>query len=379
MSAVQQLAETIPIAQACQVFDLSRATYYRAISPAPPSTRDYPEPSNKLSAEQRQQVLDLLVHLDYVDKTPYALYYTLLDQGIYLCSVRTMYRLLNEQGWSQQRRDVLQNPDHKRPQLVASGPNQVWSWDISNLKGPVKGLFFKLYVVIDIYSRAVVGWTVSGTESGELARILVEQSCRRHGIQRSQLTLHSDRGAAMVSTPLRELLGKLDVEHSFARPYTPNDNPFSEAHFRTIKDHPSFPDSFGSLDDVIIFCRSFFEWYNTSHYHSGIGFLPPAVVHAGQQGVWLARRQRTLDEAYARHPERFSAPPRPPQPPEEVWINPPRSTDNTASSVLSSASEGAAGGGRGPSRKAGPLETPQPPNDVEESTASRHDASLNNL
>lgn len=376
MSAVQQLAQTLPVAHACQVFDLSRATYYRAISPTSPSTRDYPEPHNKLSAEQRQQVLDLLVHPDYVDKTPYEVYFTLLDQGTYLCSVRTMYRLLNEQGWSRQRRDMLRHPDHKRPQLVATGPNQVWSWDISNIKGPVKGFFFKLYVIIDIYSRAVVGWTVSGTESGETARILVEQSCQRHGIRSHQLVLHSDRGAAMVSTPLRDLLGKLDVQHSFARPYTPNDNAFSESHFRTLKDHPSFPDSFGSLDDAVAFCRAFFEWYNSSHYHSGIGFLPPAVVHTGQQGAWLARRQRTLDEAYARHPERFSAPPRPPQLPEEVWINPPHEARITTSTVFSSASEGAEGGGREPSLKAGSLENPKLPNVSEENTTRLHNVSL---
>ena len=341
MSAVQQLAALVPVAQACQALELSRATYYRAITPREPKPPNYPAPQNKLSAAQRQQVLDLLVHPDYVDKTPYEIYYTLLDEGTYLCSVRTMYRLLNEQGWSRQRRDQLRHPDHKRPQLVATGPNQVWSWDISNLKGPVNGLFFKLYVILDIYSRAVVGWTVSGTESGETARHLVEQCCERHGISRHQLVLHSDRGAAMVSGPLRDLLGKLDVQHSFARPYTPNDNPYSESHFRTLKDHPTFPDSFGSLDDAVAFCRVFFPWYNRHHYHSGIGFLPPAVVHAGQQGAWLARRQRTLDEAYARHPERFSAPPRPPQPPAEVWINPPRQDKQTASPGRSSPSEGA--------------------------------------
>jgi putative transposase len=249
VNAVREIAELVPVAQACQIFELSRATYYRAIQPKAPTTPSYPEPQNKLSASQRQQVLDLLVHPDYVDKTPYEVYYALLDQGTYLCSVRTMYRLLNEQGWLRQRREILRRPPYQRPQLVARGPNQVWSWDISNLKGPVKGLFYKLYVVLDIYSRAVVGWTVSGTESGDLARHLVEQSCERHGIERRQLVLHSDRGAAMVSAPLRELLDKLDVQHSFARPYTPNDNPYSESHFRTLKDHPSFPECFGSIDD----------------------------------------------------------------------------------------------------------------------------------
>ncbi|MFT5682667.1 MAG: putative transposase [Myxococcota bacterium] len=260
-----------------------------------------------------------------------------------------MYRLLNEQGWSKQRRELLRRPPCQRPQLVARGPNEVWSWDISNIKGPAKGLFFKLYVVLDLFSRAVVGWCVSGTESGALARDLVEQSCNRHGIDPNQLTLHSDRGAAMVSTPLRDLLEKLDVHHSFARPYTPNDNPYSEAHFRTLKDHPSFPESFGSLEDSVRFFRVFFNWYNHQHYHSGIAFLPPAVVHTGQQDSWLAQRQRTLDVAYAAHPERFSSSPRPPPLPDEVWINPPPESDaTTTTSVLFSACEGAGGGGRGP-------------------------------
>jgi putative transposase len=372
VNGVRALTATVPITQACEVFGISRASYYRAIQPTASRPSRYPSPSNKLSASQRQQILDLLVHPDYVDQTPYELYYTLLDKGIYLCSVRTMYRLLNEQGWLKQRRDVLRHPPSHRPQLVAQGPNEVWSWDISNLKGPVKGMFFKLYVVIDIFSRAVVGWTVSGTESGALARDLVEQSCARHGIPRSQLTLHSDRGAAMVSAPLRDLLDKLDVRHSFARPYTPNDNPFSESHFRTLKDHPSFPDCFGSIDDAVRFCRKFFAWYNHHHYHSGIAFLPPVVVHTGQQAVWLARRQHTLDEAYRAHPERFSTPPRPPQLPEEVWINPPLEPNLATAAVRSDASEEAAGGGGGPSPKAGPPEMTMSPNETVERTPTRH-------
>lgn len=375
MSAVQEIAEVLPIIRACQLFEIHRATYYRAITPSSSTARAYPEPSNKLTATQRQQVLDLLVHPDYADKTPYAVYFHLLDQGTYLCSVRTMYRLLNEQGWVRERREFLRRPPYQRPQLVARGPNEVWSWDISNLKGPIKGLFFKLYVVIDIFSRAVVGWCISGTESGDLARELIEQSCRRHGISRQQLTLHSDRGAAMVSAPLRDLLDKLDVHHSFARPYTPNDNPYSEAHFRTLKDHPAFPECFGSIEDAVVFCRRFFAWYNAHHYHSAIAFLPPAVVHTGQQAVWLARRQQTLDDAYRAHPERFSTPPTPPQLPEEVWINPPHDRDALVSSVLFSASEGASCVFRGPSLKAGPLKTQPPSNESESSAPTRHNPS----
>ncbi len=379
MSAVRDITDLVPVRQACHIFGISHATYYRALKPQQSTASRYPQPANKLTPQQRQQILDLLVDPDHVDKTPYALYYHLLDQGTYLCSVRTMYRLLNEQGWQKQRRDLLRRPPALRPQLVARGPNQVWSWDISNLKGPAKGLFFKLYVVIDLFSRAVVGWCISGTESGEQARDLVEQSCLRHGIDPDQLTLHSDRGAAMVSAPLRELLEKLDVHHSFARPYTPNDNPYSEAHFRTVKDHPSFPESFGSVEDAVRFFRVFFEWYNHRHYHSGIAFLPPAVVHTGQQGPWLLRRQRTLDAAYAAHPERFSSPPCPPQLPEEVWINPPPESESAAPSVLFSACEGAAGAGRGPSQKAGPLETTATPSRSEESTPPCHDSHDSNI
>jgi len=251
------------------------------------------------------------------------IYYKLLDQGRYLCSIRTMYRILEAEGELVERRAVRRLPAYQRPELVACGPNEVWSWDITFLKGPHPGERYRLYVILDIYSRYVVGWTLSRSECSALAAHLIEASCQKQGIAASQLQLHSDRGPSMTSKTVAEMLSHLGVERSLNRPYCSNDNPFSEAQFRTLKYCPTFPARFGSLEDARAFCRRFFQWYNHEHYHSGIAWLPPAVVHSGGGEAALAQRADALRLAWEANPERFHRLPTPGSLPETVWINRP--------------------------------------------------------
>ena len=256
---------------------------------------------------------------------PRQMYAVLLDEGRYLCSVSTMYRLLRRDDLVCQRR---QRPpgNFVRPELLATAPNQVWSWDITKLKGPVKWSYHYLYVVMDVFSRYVVGWMVAERECQQLARQLVDEACMRHGIKRDQLTLHADRGPAMTSRSLAELLTDLGVTKSHSRPHVSNDNPFSESHFKTLKYHPDFPERFGCVQDARQYCGSFFSWYNDDHHHSGLAWLTPEMVHFHRAQAVLLQRQATLDAAYARHPLRFNRPPVVAQLPKEVWINAPQKT-----------------------------------------------------
>ncbi len=251
------------------------------------------------------------------------IYFFLLDEGRYLCSIRTMYRILEAAGELKERRAVRRHPVYKRPELLACGPNEVWSWDITFLKGPVPGERYRLYVILDIYSRFVVGWTLSGTESADQAAHLIQESAHRQGIVAAQLKLHSDRGPSMTSKTVADLLSSLGVERSLNRPYCSNDNPYSESQFRTLKYRPSFPERFGSFEDARAFCQRFFRWYNEEHYHSGIAWLPPSVVHSGQGEAVLARRCEALEAGWRAHPERFSRRPHAGRLPDAVWINPP--------------------------------------------------------
>jgi putative transposase len=249
---------------------------------------------------------------------------TLLDENVYLCSWRTMYRLLKKNEQIRERRKIRRHPKYVRPELGASSPNQVWTWDITYLKGPVRGAFYYLYVVMDLYSRLVVGWLLAESECAELARRLLEQSYRKHGVQPGKLTIHADRGAPMKSKSVAQLLSDLDVRRSHSRPRVSNDNPFSEAGFKTLKYSPDFPARFGSLSEAEIFCREYFVWYNEEHYHSGIALLTPSQVHYGEAEAVLARRQATLDAAFSESPGRFGN--RRPQVgclPGTVWINGP--------------------------------------------------------
>ena len=329
MDAIEQAAPALDIVSACQLLGISRASFYRrrerrrrAGPPCPPPRR--PAPPRTLGEPERRQVLDLL-HADrFVDSAPLQVYATLLDEGTYLCSVRTMYRLLAAHDEVRERRCQRRHPAYAKPELLATGPGQVWSWDITKLKGPVKGTWYCLYVILDIYSRAVVGWTVAHRESAALAERLIRLTVRKHAIARHTLTLHADRGAAMKSKAVIELLADLGVSRSHSRPQQSNDNPFSEAQFKTLKYHRDFPERFGSIQDARSFCRTFFTWYNTAHHHSGLALMTPHQVHTGQADVLRQARQRVLDAAHQRHPERFvRLPPQAPRLPEAVWINPP--------------------------------------------------------
>jgi putative transposase len=272
-----------------------------------------------------------VLHEDrFIDRSPWAIYAALLDEGIYLCSVRTMYRVLKEQGEVRERRNQLSHPVYSKPELLATGPNRVWSWDITKLKGPVKWAYYYLYVILDIFSRYVVGWMVGSRESSSLAQKLIEQSCEKQSIVPSQLTIHSDRGSSMSSKPVALLLADLGVTKSHSRPHVSNDNPYSEAQFKTLKYRPDFPERFGSLEDTRSFAQRFFSWYNTEHYHSGIGYLTPAQAHFGFSHQIVKEREAVLIKAYQRYPDRFKqGMPKPLPLPETAWINkpPPKSEE----------------------------------------------------
>jgi len=266
-----------------------------------------------------------LLHSDrFVDSSPAQVFATLLDEGRYLASERTMYRLLSANGEVRERRDQLTHPAYKRPELLAEQPNELWSWDISKLKGPATWSCFHLYVILDVFSRYCVGWTVAHRENAPIATALIAQAACQQQIKRGQLTVHADRGSAMRSKPVAFLLADLGVSKTHSRPYTSTDNPYSEAQFKTLKYRPEFPHRFENIESARAFCRPFFRWYNHSHRHSGIGLMTPAAVHHGQALALHAERQRVLNAAYAATPERFvHRPPRPPALPTAAWINKP--------------------------------------------------------
>ena len=322
MIAVNDAAAGMGVAPACQALGLSRATLYRGRRPAR-GARPRPVPPRALAPVERQGVLDLL-HTRFVDQAPAQVHATLLDEGTYLCSPRTMYRLLDAAHEIKERRDQVRRPHYAAPELLATRPNEVWSWDITKLLGPAKWTYFYLYVILDIFSRYVVGWMLAPHESAALAERLIAETCTKHGIPPGQLTLHADRGGSMRSKPVALLLADLGVTKTHSRPHVSNDNPFSEAQFKTLKYHPQFPERFGSLEDGRAFGQDFFRWYNHEHRHSGLGFLPPAAVHFGQAAIVREHRQRVLTAAYAAHPERFvKGRPQPADLPQAVWINPP--------------------------------------------------------
>ncbi len=328
MNAVDQLAPTVGIASACEALGVARASFYRQPVFGPMPLQIRPTPARALSAEERETVRDVLHSTRFQDCAPAAIQATLLDQGQYLCSTRTMYRVLNEDGASRERRDQLTHPAYQKPELLATTPNQLWSWDITKLRGPVKWTYFYLYVILDVFSRYVVGWMIAPREAAVLATKLIEETCDKHLIQPDQLTIHADRGSSMRSKPVAFLLADLSITKTHSRPYTSNDNPYSESQFRTMKYRPEFPDRFGCLQDTHAFCQRFFPWYNDDHRHSGIGMLTPAMVHFGQAPAIWEKRQTVLDAAYLAHPDRFVRRPPIPLPlPKEVWINKPQSSD----------------------------------------------------
>jgi len=325
MNTTLLLSEQVGKRAACQALGVARASLYRYSQPTGP-TIPLPRssPPRALNDEEKARVLDQLNSERFLDQAPAEVYATLLDEGQYLCSVRTMYRLLEQHDQVRERRNQLTHPAYQKPELLASAPNQVWSWDITKLLGPARWTYFYLYVLLDIFSRYVVGWMVAVRESATLAEKLIRETCQKQAIRSGQLTVHADRGSSMPSKPVALLLADLGVTKTHSRPYNSNDNPFSESHFKTLKYRPEFPDLFGSLQDCRLFCQQFFAWYNTEHHHSALGWLTPEVVHYHRTAEVRAARQQVLNEVYRLNPDRFvRKPPEPPRLPECVWINPP--------------------------------------------------------
>ncbi len=330
MDAAETLAPNVGTAAACRAMGVARATLYRRRRPTVPrdETHSKRRQPRALAHGERQAVLSVLHSPRFIDKAPAAVYAALLDEGTYHCLIRTMYRILHNHDEVRERRNQLRHPNYKKPQLLATGPNQVWSWDITKLLGPAKWTYYYLYVILDIYSRYTVGWMLASRENADLARRLIRESIDRQSVNPGKLIIHSDRGPSMKSHTVGQLLATLGVTKSHSRPHVSNDNPFSESHFKTLKYRPEFPDRFGSQQDAHAFCKPFFHWYNHEHYHSGLGMLTPATVHYGRATEVLADRQKTLDAAFAAHRERFvSKPPMPMALPEAVWINPPTTSD----------------------------------------------------
>ncbi len=323
MNAATELSRAVGVAPACTSLGVARATYYRRQRPpCPPRVR--PRPARALSEVERQDVLDVLHSDRFVDVAPAQIYATLLDEEKFLCSVSTMYRILDGEKETRERRDQLRHPTYTKPELLATKPNQVWSWDLTKLPGPVKWSSFHLYVLLDILSRYTVGWMVADRESSTLAKRLITETCEKEGVEPDQLTLHSDRGPSMTSKTVTQLHAQLGLTKSVSRPRVSNDNPFSESQFKTLKYRPEFPKRFGCLEDARSFCHGFFTWYNTEHRHSGIGYMTPTAMHHGQADGITAVRSAVLDDAYQRHPERFVRKrPTPPTLPTAAWINPP--------------------------------------------------------
>jgi transposase InsO family protein len=315
----------------CAALEVSRASVHRhrAALTAPPRVDKLRPPSvRSLAKSERDQVIAYLSTPRFSDQTPTEVYATLLDEGVYLCSIRTMYRILAAHGEVAERRRQRRHPVYQKPELLAEGPNQVWSWDITKLMGPVKWSYFYLYVILDIFSRRVVGWRVEHAESAIQFKALFKDAMTKHAVPPDQLTLHADCGGPMKAKATALMLVDLGVVKSHSRPHTSNDNPFSEAHFKTLKYQPEFPKRFGSIEEARTFCRRFFAWYNEEHHHAGIGLMTPDQIHFGQADAIHAARQTTLDAAFLSTPERFVRQrPKPPQIPTAVWINPPMKTE----------------------------------------------------
>jgi putative transposase len=331
MRAAQELATAVGVAAACAALGIARASFYRQQATSPPaeSNAHRPRSARALDDQQRQELQGVLHSERFVDKAPAEIYATLLDEGMYLCSIRTMYRILDEAHEVRERRNQLRHPQYKKPELLATGPNQVWSWDITKLLGPQKWTYYYLYVILDIFSRYAVGWMLAEQEAASLAARLIRETAHKQNVPPDQLTIHSDRGPAMKSQTVAQLLATLGVTKSHSRPYVSNDNPFSESQFKTIKYRPDFPDRFGAPQDARSFCQRFFHWYNYEHYHSGIAMLTPAMVHYHLADQVIAARQSVLDAAYTAHPQRFvNKRPTAPQLPNQVWINPPAERPN---------------------------------------------------
>jgi len=321
---VSQLATQIGMKRTCAVLNIARSRVYRSHQPRP-TPKPRTAPAHALSQAERHHIRDVLNSERFMDKAPRQVYATLLDEGIYLCHWRTMYRVLAVHHEIRERRLIRCHPTYKKPELLATCPNAVWSWDITKLRGASKGEHYSLYTMLDIFSRYVVGWMIAEVESSEFASQLIAETARKQGIQPNQLTLHADNGSPMKGKPLTQLLGDLGVNWTHTRPHTSNDNPFSEAHFKTMKYRPDYPDRFQSIADARAWTRQFFQWYNHHHYHTGLNLLTPASVHYGEANQVQQVRQGVMLTAYQAHPARFSRGiPSVKGAPIAVWINPPK-------------------------------------------------------
>ena len=338
MEATKTLAQTVGVQHACEALGVSRARFYRQRGPGRPVASEPegsaepmgPKPApprshpRALDAAERQAVLDTLHGPRFCDVSPAEAYATLLDEGAYLASERTMYRILAAAGETGERRNQHVHPAYAKPELLATAPNQVWSWDITKLLGPAKWTYYYLYVILDIFSRYVVGWMVAYREQAVLAERLIAETAAKQRIIPEQLTLHADRGTSMTSKPVAFLLADLGITKTHSRPHVSDDNPYSESQFKTMKYRPGFPSRFASMEEARAFCQEFFPWYNTEHRHSGIGLLTPEAVHYRRAEALHAARRQVLATAYAAHPERFvNQAPQPPPLPTAAWINPP--------------------------------------------------------
>jgi putative transposase len=321
MQRAKDLSEKIGMKDACAALGVPRSSLYRAEKPRPTALRTSPR---ALSAVERDSVRDTLNSPRFQDLSPREVYATLLDEDKYLCSWRSMYRILNENDEVRERRDQLRHPNYAKPELLATAPNQLWSWDITKLLGSTKWTYFYLYVIMDVFSRYVVGWMVAERESATLAEELIAQTCARQDIKRGQLTIHADRGSAMTSKTVAMLLADLGVTKTHSRPHVSNDNPYSEAQFKTLKYRHDYPSRFGCKQDARAWATTFFDWYNNEHHHTGLALLTPANVHFNRAQVVLQKRQAVLQAAYEKTPERFvKGVSYPAQLPDAVWINPP--------------------------------------------------------
>lgn len=325
MHAALILSREVGKSAACKAFNIPRATFYRFFEEKEKIKKEVTPPL-KLDTHERDEVLKNLFSSRFCDKSPYDIYATLLDEGIYLCSIKTMYRILkNKHGSVKDRRRQTKRTKYEKPELLATDPNQVWSWDITKLKSHKKWTYYYLYVIIDIFSRYVVGWMVAHREQTALAKKLIQETCEKQNIKENQLTIHADRGSSMKSKGVAQLLVDLGIIKTHNRPYVSNDNPFSEAQFKTLKYHPEFPKNFGCIEDSRNFCHPFFNWYNKEHYHTGIGLMIPEHVHYGQAQEIYDNRVKVLKAAYDNNPSRFKGKiPMPPDLPTEVWINKPK-------------------------------------------------------
>jgi putative transposase len=338
LSMAEELGETVGVSEACRVLGVPRSSLYRARKPkAAPSPR--PTPQRALAPEEKAEVRAVLNSERFCDSAPREVYATLLDEGEYYCHWRTMYRVLEEHDEVHERRNQRRHSVSIKPELRATGPNELWSWDITHLRGP-KGVYYYLYVILDVFSRFVPGWMMAERELAGLAEQLIGETCAKQGISRDELVLHSDRGSAMRSKTVAQLLMDLGVAKSHSRPYTPTDNPYSESQFKTMKYRPEYPERFHEREEARGWARHFFHWYNHEHHHSGLGLMTPAAVHYGLAERIYEQRRQVLAAAYAAHPERFVAgKPTPPRWPDEVWINRPRESHRAADLVGPAASE----------------------------------------